>query len=75
MAKTQFLNTEKNIYFSNGLENRAWNYFYIFPCQPLTLSPPPPPCNVVFDLKAPLGDEKPNQTISARLSLFSDNGV
>ena len=30
-------------------------------CQPLTTRPPPAhPCNVVFNLKSPLGDTKPN---------------
>ena len=41
----------------------------------INIKTPSPPCNVVFNLKAPLGDEKPNQTISARFSLFSDNGI
>ena len=42
----------------------------------INIKTPPPPCNVVFNLKAPLGNEKPNQTIPARFSsLFSDNGV
>ena len=46
------------------------------PVSTINIKPPPPPCNVVFNLKAPLGDEKPNQTIPARFSsLFSDNGV
>ena len=46
------------------------------PVSTINIKTPPPLCNVVFNLKAPLRDEKPNQTISARFSsLFSDNGV
>ena len=29
-------------------------------CQPLTIRPPVHPCNVVFNVKSPLGDTKPN---------------
>ena len=50
------------------IHSRFFLVFLTHHCQPLTLKPPPP-CNVVFNLKAPLGDEKPNQTISARFSL------
>ena len=42
----------------------------------INIKTPPPTYNVVFNVKAPLGDEKPNQTIPARFSsLFSNNGV
>ena len=50
-------------YVTPTSSNPAWGQ-----CQPLTIRPPPAhPCNVVFNLKSPLGDTKQNNFSPASL--------